>query len=564
MSSSDSRGTVPLRVRTEDAESEIFLIDGRYQLTARGLGSLEGRYAPGLYKVKVQTGSRIRERYVQLAPGHEELVGKQEGATLEHEGDGVVLRFPRLHFATAVPLVETSWSREEHTEAAVTHSRQVHVRRGRGSQVFVFMRTWTPASGRRPEAPASFRLALHAVDGTWRVDLVTEGARDDDLEDPWAACTVEVDPGVYLLRLGTEAGLELDEVVVASPGWQTQVFLCERQGGAGGSVTGTGSLHTSVHLRRPEHGFDPMSAGLRLTELTRIGLRNRRAVITPELLGALKDTESRNPMLGLYGAHLLLMAEQPDLELVRKVVGHLRHLLGRHPDVEALALALGEAPATPDLFGVPPTLLRSWALVVRATAEHPDLVPRGSLAAAIGDRLWGEGPMVIWKALPPRTRPRHTGTVPDIEALAARLQAVSEERLLRLRDATALERTLIAHLHGARPGSNTGPGTGRPAQVLRAPPQPTMQRMVRALGVPAATLETALLHLLGRLEAVESGESPPEGAASSEGRRPGLSHLRGGPAVLLGLLGLGLLGLALHLGGARRRRFSALGGATSG
>lgn len=507
MSSSDTSREVPLRVRAEDAESEIFLIDGTYQLTARGLGSLEGRYKPGLYKVKIQTGSRIRERYVQLAPGHEELVGKQEGATLTHEDGTAVLCFPRLHFATAVPLAETSWSRDEHTEAAVAHSHRVHVRRGRGSQLFVFTRTWTPTPvpGGRPQAPIAFRLALHAVDGTRLVDLVNEGARDDDLEDPWAACTVELNPGVYLLRLGTQEGLELDEVVVASPGWQTQVFLCELQRGAGRAVTGTDSMHTSVHLRRPEHGFDPASPGLRLTELTRIGLRNQRAVITPELLMELKETESRNPMLGLYGAHLLLMSEAPDLELVRKVVGHLRGLLGKHPDVEALALALGEAPATPDLFGVPPMLLRSWGLVVRETAEHPDLVPRGSLAAAIGDRLWGEGPWVIWKALPPLTHPRHTGSPPDIEALARRLQSVSEERLMQLRDATALERTLIAYLHGARPGSNTGPGTGRTAQAMLAPPRPTMGRMVRALGVPAATLETSLLQLLGKLEAVESG-----------------------------------------------------------
>lgn len=345
------------------------------------------------------------------------------------------------------------------------------------------------------------------MDGRHLVDLVREGERDDDLEDPWATCTVEVDPGVYLLRMGNEEGFALDQVVVASAGWQTQVFLCELQRSERKEGAWTDSMHTSVHLRRPAQGFDPESPGLRLTELTRIGLRNRRAVITPELLGALKDTERRNPMLGLYGAHLLMMADAPDLGLVRKVVGHLRELLGWHPDVEALALAVGKAQARPDLFGIPPTLLRSWALVVRATAEHPDLVPRGSLSASIGERLWGEGPWVIWKSLPPLTRPRHTGSPPDIEALAGRLQAVSEERLMQLRDATALERTLIAYLHGARPGSNTGPGTGRQAQMMVTPPRPDMARMVRALGVPAACLETALLHLLGKLDAVESGAS---------------------------------------------------------
>lgn len=501
---------VSLCIRAEDPETEVFVIDGESRLVGRGLGVLEGQYAPGLYKVKVQTGSRPWERYVRLEPGREELFGEPEGASLTHEEGGAVLRFPRLHFATAVPLTETSWSRDEHTEAAVIHSHRVHVRRGSGSQVFVFMRTWT--QGPVPERDGSpFQLSLRTLDGARLVDLVAEGAIDDDLEDPWVACTVEVDPGPYLLRLRTDEGLELEMLVVASPGWQTQVFLCELQRGGERVGRWVGSMHTSVHLRRPEMGFDPASPGLRLTELTRIGLRNRRAVITPELLVELRETEQRNPMLGLYGAHLLLLSDEPDLELVRKVVDNLRRRLGTHPDVEALALHLGLPLIEPDLFRIPPMLLRSWALVVRETVNHPELVPRGSLAAVIADRLFGEGPWLIWKALPPGAiARRHTGTALDIEALAARLQAVPLERLQQLQDATALERALISHLHGVRPTSATGPGTERPvAQSMREQPGPTLERMVRVLGVPAASLEAALLHLVERLEETERPEAAP-------------------------------------------------------
>ncbi|MFP2911142.1 caspase family protein [Pyxidicoccus sp. 3LFB2] len=498
---------VPLRVRTEDAESEVFLIDGGFRLVDRSLGTLEGRYPPGLYKVKVQTGARIRERFVRLEPGGEQLVGKQEGAALIRGVDGAELRFPRLAFATAVPLTETSWSRDEHTEAAVLHSRQVHARLGRGSWIFVLMRTWTTeeARGARQEPPAPFKLSLRSLDGQELVDLVAGGAVDDDLEDPWAACNVELDPGTYLLRVGTEAGVELDYVVVASSDWQTQVFLCRREG-RGKEGSWAGSMHTSVHMRRPAQGFDPESPGLRLTELTRIGLRNRRAIITPELLKELKGMEQRNPMLGLYGAHLLMMADAPDRELVRKMVGHLGRLLGMHPDVEALAMALGESPIRPGFFSVPPMLLKSWALVVRETVARPELVPRDSLASAVAARLWGEGPWVVWKALPlgaglSLTRPKVTRRALDIEALARRLQAVPEQHIKALRDASALERALLAHLYGVPPTEDAVPGAQR--QAWRSPrelPRPTVEKMVRVLGVPAASLEVAMLHLLAKLE----------------------------------------------------------------
>ncbi|WP_267146737.1 caspase family protein [Pyxidicoccus xibeiensis] len=500
---------VPLRVRTEDPESEVFLIDGGFRLMDRSLGALEGRYPPGLYKVKVQTGARIRERFVRLEPGGEQLVGKQEGATLLRGVDGAELRFPRLAFATAVPLTETSWSRDEHTEAAVTHSRQVHARLGRGSWLFVLMRTWTTEEARaaRQGPPAPFELSLRSLDGRELVDLVAGGAVDDDLEDPWVACNVELDPGTYLLRVGTETGLKLDYVVVASSDWQTQVFLCRRQARGGKEGAWAGTMHTSVHMRRPAQGFDPESPGLRLTELTRIGLRNRRAIVTPELLKELKGTEQRNPMLGLYGAHLLMMADAPDLELVRKMVGHLGRLLGMHPDVEALAMALGDTPLRPGFFSVPPMLLKSWALVVRETVARPELVPRDSLASAVAERLWGEGPWVVWKALPPGealsvTRPKETRRALDIELLANRLQAVPSQRITALRDASALERALLAHLYGVPPTSEAVPGAQR--QARRAPreelPRPTVEKMVRVLGVPAASLEVAMLRLLAKLE----------------------------------------------------------------
>src|SRR5262249_21369119 len=126
--------------------------------------------------------------------------------------------------------------------------------------------------------------------------------------------------------------------------------------------------------------FDPEDPTLRLVDLARLGLRGGRQVLSDEVMRDILDGKFRDPMLGLFGAHLLLLwqqqsagqrprkasAEAPTLGrrptdgltlagvdeylhgLYGKgvafgtVVEDLRRLFGRgrHPDVEALALLL--------------------------------------------------------------------------------------------------------------------------------------------------------------------------------------------------------------------------------
>src|SRR5262249_43973089 len=150
--------------------------------------------------------------------------------------------------------------------------------------------------------------------------------------------------------------------------------------------------------------FHSNNPDLRLSDLARLGLVRERQVLSDELIYAVLFGKFRNPMLGLFGAHLLLLKtesaeEKKDLAgHLPVIIGNLRGLFGpRHPDVGALALALGDPPAV-TAFAVPPLLRRSWSMIVNATVARPDLVPAGSLSARVADRLLAYEPWLLWSA----------------------------------------------------------------------------------------------------------------------------------------------------------------------
>ncbi len=199
-----------------------------------------------------------------------------------------------------------------------------------------------------------------------------------------------MNPGLYRLRLSLPSGACQEHTLVACAGWQTQVFLLQRDH-EGARLADLPKASVLMALGK---GFQTGDAGLRQAELARLGLMNERKVLSSDVREMLEG-KFANPMLGIYGAHLLLLENSPDLRLVRIVVNNLRSLLGdSHPDVEALALAVNGSPASS--FAVPPMLRRSWKLVVDATLERPDLVPADSVAARAAQNVCSEEPWFVW------------------------------------------------------------------------------------------------------------------------------------------------------------------------
>jgi hypothetical protein len=383
--SSERSAPVTLRVQADNPAAEVFLLDPNLQLVARGVGSLVTRQIPGVYKIRVRLGRESTTQLILLSADTTEVVKAPE-------------------FASPAPLRTTALTHTSHVEAAETHSAQPTVVLGEGSSIFVFARYFTPPAQRaRAQHHPGRDLTLRDAAGALLVNL-GEASVTGGSPDAWAACHVQLAPGAYVLECQTAQG-PLAHSIIASPGWQTQVFLIRPQsqavdGGesaAGAVLTGVFDMGTVFMSKGP---FRSTATDLRLTELARIALADERPILGGQLRDLLME-KLTNPMQGILGAHLMLVArdrapaaqrpanstraavpepEQPfDQHLFDMVVGNLRSLVGTsHPDVEALSLQCANpADRTDRAFTVPPMLRRSWSLIVEASNDRPEIMDPG-------------------------------------------------------------------------------------------------------------------------------------------------------------------------------------------
>jgi len=359
-----------LTVNTGEVQSEIMVLDARGRLVERGFGPEQTfQLEKGIYRVKVLTGTETQEKSVVLV-----------------ETPSEPLRFAPAAFASAAPLAGTSTSHEYHVAAADSESRKIHVADGVGSSLFFLVRDWTPnAWNQAPRVtgnPAQ-GLSLHAVEGEIErhiCDLAVAGERSRQGGDPWIACTIGVNPGVYQLRLKLPGGDTLRQTFVASPGWQLQAFLFVTEYPSEMGPQWRADLSRTSVLLSGTGGFSPNEEILRVAELAKVALAKKgprgqaSRPVLPEEMRTLLRGKFDNPMLGIYGAHLLLLESRVDVPLLQLVVQNLRSMLGgAHPDVEALALRSVGSPS-PQPFKYLPMLYRSWSLILDGSVTQPDLV----------------------------------------------------------------------------------------------------------------------------------------------------------------------------------------------
>ncbi|HVG61653.1 MAG TPA: hypothetical protein VNA24_24040 [Hyalangium sp.] len=475
---------VRLDVIARDRVAEIVVIDQSLKPFAYGVGQISVELPPGIYKARVITGAQVREQFAVLKAG---------------EGP-VKVEFDPIAFASPAPLGATAKAQDDHMEAARAQSLKVHVDLGGSSEIFLFLRDLTKP-GKAPAASAELAAGVKLVDagGQLLVDFQAQGARDAG-ENPWYACNVALKPGIY--RLVTGAGAEgLAQTVVASEGWQTQLFLMREPVGQGGDRHMLNMASASMFLAKRGQGFQPREEGFRLIELARIGLANRRKILSRADMDRLLDGKFENPLYGLFGAHLLLLARPPDRELIAKVVGNLRGMLGtQHPDVEAIALASG-APDARESFDHPPMLARSYWLVIERSAKKPWLVPPGSVMVGIAARLWsGPGSWLVYGEPgimdAPMSFALESNSLTSNEDLIKQLRHQDLQRLTQSRiELTAVEEAVLRYL---TPSSATRLSLRVLSFPLTDDTDSDEERLVRALGVPPAALHDAIRGILAK------------------------------------------------------------------
>jgi hypothetical protein len=224
-----------------------------------------------------------------------------------------------------------------------------------------------------------------------------------------------VEPGGYSLRTRQD-GVTVELPIWVAPGWQTLVFL---PGGGESVEVGRATIAMApAHLPwAPELALGTAQAN----ELALAGLREHRSILPEDLGQLLLESKFVDPMLGVVGAHSMLLSPTVDFEKFDVVVDNLVRLLPALPDVAALKVlgtearmaagkAGGEIAEPLPAVAWPPMLLPAYAALVRydAVTGGGTIVP-GSPAETVAGLLRGDSIWTVWNVtqdwvLEPRRR----------------------------------------------------------------------------------------------------------------------------------------------------------------
>jgi len=528
MSSSDGKPVTrvttsqgALRVEAADTGTELSVVDSSFRVVARGVGRLEAALPAGIYSVRSRTGGQEDERFVVIEPEPVRLASRtgnrvaKRTARRRARPPATPLNLPAAAFGSPVPLVGT-FAPEPHVREAERESRVVHAKKGQGSRIFVCVRD-EPRPGSPvpyPDLNPAAGLLLHDLKGALIADFEQLAARGAPSGAPWAACTIELDPGAYLLTVDTPDA-RLRHTVIASPGWDTEVFLLLTSYAEGAAGRRADLPDAAFLLSRS--GFDPANPEARQAELARLRLRDRQARerMREQPRQPWSPGQIEQPMLLLLKLHGVLLQgplDEARRRTMQEGLARLRSLLGDHPDVEALATRIEPARTPPPRFEVPPMLLASWGVLNEEAKTRPELIPSDSLLNRVATRLWGQGPALVWRepttragipaiddprpvafaALAPALAASLTATGDlTVEQWGARLRTMDLEAARARRDLDAYERAAVDHL---APGGDPRPPPGPAAAA-----ETLEQRLVRALDVPATAVARVLRGLALKL-----------------------------------------------------------------
>jgi hypothetical protein len=379
-----------LMVQSAHEAIEVSVLDGAFGVVAEGTGQLEVELPPGIYELQLRVGPAQERRLVKLEPGvvHEER-SQLADPNVPADPDAIRLAVP-----SAAPVDGTSTTRKEHMDAAFAASSGLE-QSGAPSGVVLMVRNprGTSVSFDPPLAHhVSFVDAnLRTVDVDWRYG------------GDWATAVAPLQPGGYALRVDapdkSTVGPTFQSVYAAND-WQTLVFIANTD-------SGLAPDRAAVHMTRMYDPWEPRSDRRDLdlaVEAARWSLREGRPGISPQLLRLLLETKFRNPMLGIIGAHVLLLDPKPNLRQLDTVVGNLSYLARDHPDVRALGWLVAEAKGTrpngdPNEAGIswPPMLLASYTAAIRRDAYKPGAIVRDSPAEAEAAHLVITGIWTSWQ-----------------------------------------------------------------------------------------------------------------------------------------------------------------------
>ncbi len=379
MFGSSAPPNVTFDVAAADDATEIFLINGDFELVAKGVGKATFSAPAGLYKLKVRSGNTTLENVISVREGMKPIA------------------LDPVQFVSPVPLTNTATTVASH-EAAVHEVADAEA----GSDAVIVIVVRLSKSQPQPENPAR-GLKLMTMDGQTVADVETQGKIGGDPSQSIVTLRATVSPDPYRLSLARTDGRLVEQIVVASLFWQTQVFMFVDASGRADLANATITI---------QKGFTPSDETLRLEQIALGAFRDDRKILSDTMRARIADRNAP-PMLALVGALLLIREAKTSKQevedsggkgvridnraAVAAIVTNLRKALGpnSHPDIEAIAIGAGNE--NPEYeFRSPPMFRASWRLLLKASATDPKLIAPSSFAARVATRAWGDGPWLLY------------------------------------------------------------------------------------------------------------------------------------------------------------------------
>lgn len=522
-----------VELASRNSSLELSIVASDFRPLASGVGRLSVEVPPGIYQLVARAGPVVERKLIRLDPG-----GVYSDAD-------VAVRFP-----APAPVTDTSTSHEYQQDAAQQASQAAAQMAGPPSALVIVVRDVRGYDGPPMEAGdvACFGLvdqSLNPVPGFdqgWSL-------KPKEAVAVWSG---RLPSGGYALRTDparAQGGARrpatsqaFDQSIWLSANWQTVVFITTGEGGPRTSAA-------SVHMAQVGIGWSPYETEVGLAlELAHWGLRMGRSVVPENLLNVLLGTKFVNPMLGIVGAHSLLLRADTDPGLLEIVLSNLENMVPGHPDVIALrwmaaarrggagvgASTVRMPPAQPAPAAIwPPMMLPSYRALIEMDAAHPTAIADGSPAERAAANLLIQGIWTNWMPLPPvppglspEPPRRRIGRARRGLAAAAVLPALSREPALIER--VPLEDPATARVAGylGALAALEGP-TGRAERFATL----TREEIGLATTLPAATVDRAMA-------SIAAAVTPGGGAGGGSAIRTSLSFVAAGTLLLAGALGV--------------------------
>ncbi len=385
-----SKAQTTLTVHGGDSLTKISIIDKNFNKVATGLGFLSEKLDPGIYKIRSQTATTSEHRLI-------EVTGREEGGNRS-------IFFNRQSIQSAVPLADTVFPGKTFQQSDIKKLHDISFKKpeiGATEDCRLLIHLRDDEMLENEFLPHS--ISIHTADGSKLADF-SNGYIDADNHN--AGVAIGVKAGVYRLRVETGPLGEYEVFLCAAEGWQTQVFLANGSFYSGSIKFRRPMLRTSsVLMARLGQPFTPDNQDARLAELALQALIKGYNILEADDMRNLLQGKFEDPMLGIYGAHLLLQRTRINWDVFHTICKNLEHLVGPVPDVQALFVKSKISFDSPEkrievYRGMPPLLIRSWDLLVKQSQRKYTAIPMGSLADRVSMNVVSSKPWLICRVTP--------------------------------------------------------------------------------------------------------------------------------------------------------------------